>query len=270
MVENEFHQMFNEYYYAHDCGIPYERNETWMSFFGKIAERIIAEINPKTVLDAGCAMGFLVVSLRTRGIETWGIDISEYAINKVHQSIKPYCQVKSITQELDQKYDLIISIEVVEHMQKLDAEDAIKNLCQYSDQILFSSTPFDYKENTHINVQLPEYWAGLFALNGFFRDFNFDASFITPWAVLYKKRTYQIGELVREYESKYFQLWKENVDLRQVNIDQQKEMALSFEELSEAENQIFVYSNNFTIKIPRIFKKIKRMLGLQISKNEPN
>ena len=49
MVENEFHQMFNEYYYAHDCGIPYERNETWMSFFGKIAERIIAEINPKTV-----------------------------------------------------------------------------------------------------------------------------------------------------------------------------------------------------------------------------
>src|SRR6476661_8245522 len=77
---------YGRYYYRHDCGVPYERNDHWLDFFGKIADAIIRDLRPSSVLDAGCAMGFLVEALRARGVEAWGIDISEYAISKVDES----------------------------------------------------------------------------------------------------------------------------------------------------------------------------------------
>jgi len=186
MDSGELSKLYDAYYYAHDCGRPYQRDEEWLSFFANIAERIVSEIGPKTVLDAGCAWGFLVEGLRKRKVEAFGVDISEYAIEHVHVDIQPYCKVASVTEPFERKYDLIVCIEVLEHMPVREAEAAIVNFCKFSDDIVFSSTPFDYKEVTHVNVHAPEYWAGLFARQGFYRDFDFDASFITPGSPLCK------------------------------------------------------------------------------------
>ena len=73
---------YGAFYYRHDCGVPYERNEHWLGFFDRIAEGIVRDLHPTSVLDAGCAMGFLVEGLRKRGVEACGIDISEYAISR--------------------------------------------------------------------------------------------------------------------------------------------------------------------------------------------
>src|SRR3990172_936165 len=135
---------FDAYYFAHGCGRPYQRDDEWLAFFGSIAARIVSDIQPRTVLDAGCAMGFLVEELRNRGVEAYGVDVSEYAIERVHPSVKPYCWRGSVTEELSQRYDLIVCIEVLEHMQAAEAEQAVANLCQHADDVLFSSTPFDY------------------------------------------------------------------------------------------------------------------------------
>jgi len=215
---------FGEYYYSHDCGTPYERTEPWLTFFDNIADRIVKELEPKSVLDAGCAYGFLVEALRNRGVEAWGIDISEYAISNVHESIKDYCRVGSIVEPFDRRYDLIVNIEVLEHMQKDEAIKAIENFCLSSDRVLFSSTPFDYKEATHINVQVPEYWSREFSKYSFYRDLSFDASFITPWSSLFVKRKKTIPDLIYEYENKFWTLNKENVDLRQHVIEQVSKM----------------------------------------------
>ncbi|MHB0966791.1 MAG: class I SAM-dependent methyltransferase [Bellilinea sp.] len=188
-----------------------------MEFFQTIADRIIADLQPKTVLDAGCAKGFLVEGFRNRGVEAWGVDISEYAIQQIHESIKPYCRVGSITDSFPQKYDLIVTIEVVEHMTAEMGKKAIANLCAHADRILFSSTPFDFKETTHFNVQPPEYWSREFARHGFFRDVDFDASFITSWAVFYQKSNRPAHLLAYDYERRFWLLWKENTDLRELN-----------------------------------------------------
>ncbi len=224
MSQDQSSCIFNAYYYAHDCGRPYERDEFWLAAFDRIAEQIIATINPGTVLDAGCAWGFLVEALRNRGVEAWGIDISPYAIDQVHESIKPYCRVGSLTDPLEREYDLIVNIEVLEHMPSEDARLAVKNMSQFTDDILFSSTPFDYKEATHINVQPPEYWAGLFAQHGFYRDVDYDGSFITVWAVRFRKQSVAIPELIHQYERRFFYLWKENADVRQRLLEMQMEM----------------------------------------------
>ena len=216
---------FDVYYFAIGCGRPYQRDAKWLDFFGNIADRIISDIRPASVLDAGCAWGFLVEALRQRGIEAYGLDISEYAIQNVHADIKPYCWVGSVTDTFPRKYDLIVCIEVLEHLPKAQAEQAIVNFCLHSEDVLFSSTPFDYKESTHFNVQPPEYWSELFARQGFFREIDFDASFVTQWAVRYRRKSEPLPYMVREYERKFFLLWKENTDLRSLALEMRAGLA---------------------------------------------
>jgi len=233
---------FDAYYYQHCCGSLYERNDAWLNFFGGIAKRIVTEINPATALDAGCAMGFLVECLRQESVLAEGIDISEYAISKAHGSIQPYVRVGSITQPLPQKYDLIVSIEVLEHLHQQECEEAIQNLCQFTDDILFSSTPYDTVEATHYNVQLPDYWIEQFARHGLFRDVDFDATFITPWAIRFRRRQEPVQRIVRNYERKNWALSVENTDLRSQLIAlggqlTQAETQVEFAQASLAETQ---------------------------------
>jgi hypothetical protein len=150
---------FDATYFATGCGLPYERNAHWLGFFGGIADRIVRGINPRTALDASCAMGFLVEALRERGVEAYGVDISEYAISQVHPSVKPYCRLGSITEPFERRYDLIVCIEVLEHMPAAKGEQAIANFAAHTDDVLFSSTPHDFTEATHDNVQPVEHWA---------------------------------------------------------------------------------------------------------------
>jgi SAM-dependent methyltransferase len=165
---------FGSYYYAHDCGAPYERNEYWLGFFRKMAERIRIDLAPRTVLDAGCAFGMLVEELRELGVEAFGVDVSEYAISQVGETVRPFCRQASLAEPLSDRYDLITCVEVLEHIPPIDAEQAIANLCAASDRILLSSSPFDYGEPTHVNIRPPEDWAASFAKHGFVADLDVD------------------------------------------------------------------------------------------------
>ncbi len=222
---------FDAFYYEHCCGMPYARNEAWLGIFGGIAARIAADMAPRRVLDAGCAMGFLVEGLRDRGIDAWGIDVSAHAIAQVHESVRPYCRTASVTDELGGDFDLIVSIEVVEHMPIREAEAAIANICAHTTDVLFSSSPLDYREPTHVNVHPPEYWAGQFARHEFYRDVDYDASFVVPWAVRFRKRREPMHRLVVDYERRYWELLRQALDTRQYSSDTQKKLAEAEAEL---------------------------------------
>jgi SAM-dependent methyltransferase len=194
---------FGAFYYAHSCGRPYRRDAEWMAFFGGIADRIVEGIAPQRVLDAGCAFGLLVEALRTRGVDASGVDLSAYAIGRVDERVRAFCRRASITEEFQERYDLIVCIEVLEHMPSADAEAAISNMCRHSDDILVSSTPSDHGEPTHINVHPPEHWAELFARHDFHRDTEYDATFITEWAVRFRRRREPVYRVIRGYERLY-------------------------------------------------------------------
>src|SRR5262249_36728466 len=137
---------FDAFYYQHCCGDPYTRTDEHLKMFGAMADRIVADIAPKTALDAGCAIGMLVEALRTRGADAQGIDLSTHAMSQVPEGVRPFCRQGSIADELGGRYDLIVSIEVLEHMPAPDSEAAIANFCRHTDDVLFSSSPFDYHE----------------------------------------------------------------------------------------------------------------------------
>ena len=207
--ENEIYD--KDYYDNYDIGVDhvsYKESEIIANHLGFVADKIIETINPKTVLDVGCAMGFLVKALRDRGVEAYGIDISEYAISQVDDSVKPFCRAVSSTETLPkdfpQHFDLVFNCEVIEHINETDALLSVKNICSYADKVLFSSTPDGYEEETHINVQKNFYWAKAFAENGFLNNLESDPTFLTKHALLFEKKSMDTANLVEAYEKNIF------------------------------------------------------------------
>ncbi len=206
-------------------GGPYERNERWLSFFDAVATGIVRDFHPTTVLDAGCAMGFLVEGLRKLGVDASGIDVSEYAISQAHESVAGHCRVASLAEPLGARYDLVTCIEVLEHLPPEETDKAIANLCAATDKLLLSTTPGDFGEPTHLNVQPPEWWSAKLAEQGFYRDLDRDLSYISPWAALFSRQEEPQTETVRRYDRSWWRLRREVTEVRESLLDSQRQLA---------------------------------------------
>ena len=183
------------YYKEYDIGaksVDYLQSPELRGFHAGVARDVVAYFQPKTMLDAGCAMGVLVSEFRKLGVDAYGMDYSDYAVNNADPIARPYCHQGSLADpfpaELPRRFDLVTCMEVLEHMSPEDSRKAVANLCSVTDTVIFCSTPDDFEDPTHINVQEREYWAALFAENGFFDDLNNRPLFMTSYAVCYRKR----------------------------------------------------------------------------------
>lgn len=195
-----------EYYKEYDVGcgkVDYSDSEYTKGFLTQIAQKIADDLHPRTVLDAGCAMGHLVAALRDLGVEAYGVDISKYAISKVREDIRPFCKVGSLTEPLPSglpdRYDLVVTVEVLEHLYEDEGRQAIRNICKLTDEVLFTSTPDDFTEPTHVNVQQREYWCRVFFENGFVDDLNYRPRYLTSHALLFR-RSANMGRQIEDYE----------------------------------------------------------------------
>ena len=238
--------LYDEYYYSAygAAHAPYGRDDPrWMAFFRNIAERIDREIAPRTVLDAGCAKGFLVENLRDRGIEAYGVDISEHAIGEVRDDIRPHCWVGSLTDPLTRHYDLIVSIEVLEHVPVESIDDVVANLCAHTDDIVMSTTPDEYADPTHLNVRPAEYWIELFGHHGFHHDLQYDPSYIAPWALRMRRIRDAAPRIFAGYEREVYRLraeLRERIGMEMQQRNDLAEQAARIQELSGAEQQRLV------------------------------
>lgn len=175
-------------------------NPQWRDFFQVVADRLVGIANPRTVLDVGCARGLLVQALVARGVDATGTDISAHAIDSAHDDVRARLSVASAAEPWDGRFDLITCIEVLEHMSPVEAQKAIDNMVASTDLVLFSSSPADHDEPTHVNTRPTAQWAGWFAERGFFRRTDVDVSFLSPWAVLFERSDLTVHALAQRYE----------------------------------------------------------------------
>lgn len=229
----------------------YENATDIKEFLRGVAEKIQDGIKPQSVLDVGCAMGYLVETLRDLGVEAYGIDVSEYAISRVRDDLKPYCKASSALDELPEgfprHFDLVTAIEVAEHLYKEDSDLFFDHLCAWGDRVVFSSTDDDYDEPTHVNVQKIEYWTKKFAQRGFYRDFSSDLSYLTRHAICFARRENLTEEtLAEEYER-----------LLRVTVDDKAELA---QKLADSQNQMDV--------LKAIFERYQKENEAEISQLE--
>ena len=125
-----------DYYDAYGTAagaVSYKDNRSLKEFYQQFADQIVKDFHPKTFLDIGCAMGTLVAALRDRGVNAYGIDISEYAISQVPEDIRPYCRAQSALENLPADfpthYDMVSCIEMIEHLEEPDGLALIKKMC---------------------------------------------------------------------------------------------------------------------------------------------
>lgn len=179
-------------------------DESRIEFYNATAKQIATLFSPKTVLDVGCATGYLLSGFRDLDIDCFGIDISEWAVNQIQERDRSFAKVQSLFDSLPesfpQHYDLVTCIEVAEHIPEEDADKLIKRLCQLGDYVVFSSSPSDLEDRTHCNVQQAEYWCKRFASNGFYRTMDRILTLPTEWTLCFTKTTWNKAQIVEAYE----------------------------------------------------------------------
>ena len=86
----------------------------------RTAEALVERFDPKSVLDIGCAKGYLVYAFRELGIEAYGVDMSEYATSQSPPEIRDYLLNADVDQERlpfsDEMFDLVSATEILEHL----------------------------------------------------------------------------------------------------------------------------------------------------------
>ncbi len=154
--------------------VPYSHDEI---FHNMIAPRIIAGklypvLHPKTVVDVGCGLGTFLRAFKELGVETiLGID-GEWVDRKLLSQHISLSEFKPADLQagfsVNARFDLVISLEVAEHLRSESAERFVKNLVALGDVILFSAaTPITWYDSSHLNNQWPDYWSDRFAAHGY-------------------------------------------------------------------------------------------------------
>lgn len=133
-----------------------------------LVRRAIPEIS--AAVDVGCGVGTWLRVLGEQGTaEIVGIDG-----DWVHDEalvIPSQCFIRSNLSEndirLDRRYDLVISLEVAEHLPAQRAEQFVTQLTSLGDFVLFSAAIPGQGGTNHVNEQWPEYWISRFEARGY-------------------------------------------------------------------------------------------------------
>ena len=140
------------------------------------ASSIINNIEFDSVLDFGCAKGFMVYAMRLLGKDAFGVDVSSYAVENCHPKVKGLLTVIEDKKDIIGGWDLIIAKDVLEHIPKdqiLDTLIALRNRCKK----IFIAVPLGENDKyrireysmdiTHVTREPEEWWLTTVVAAGF-------------------------------------------------------------------------------------------------------
>ncbi len=126
-------------------------------------------LQPKSIIDVGCGDGTWLSVFKDYGIEDiLGVD-GDWVDGQLLQ-ISPENYLSSdLTKplELHRKFDLVVSLEVAEHLPKSYAETFVDSLVRLGPCILFSAAVPGQGGTNHLNEQWQDVWAQYFQAKGY-------------------------------------------------------------------------------------------------------
>jgi ubiquinone/menaquinone biosynthesis C-methylase UbiE len=123
--------------HAENSGIPRFAEEYRYSRNGAVVEKLICDLKPAAVLDAGCGCGWFSFKLQEAMGETFfaGVDISPFKIScfqkknvAVNGNMKPTLANAGVLPFTDESFDVVLLREVIEHLP--DPEKAISEFAR--------------------------------------------------------------------------------------------------------------------------------------------
>ena len=153
-----------------------------------------------SILEIGCAKGYLVKAFRVLYRKAYGIDISHYAIHNADSEIKNFCYWGTLNKESSKylpmiKFSVCIAKDVFEHITKPDLIDILKYIPSTR---LFVIVPLgngngqyialnNNMDKTHVICESADWWLKFFGMQ--------------KWTV--EKFTYQIPGIKENYYEHY-------------------------------------------------------------------
>lgn len=126
-------------------------------------------VSPGSLLDVGCGVGAWLETARQLGVEDFlGVD-GDYV--DAGQLVIPRDRfvAADLARPWDagRRFDLVMSLEVAEHLPPSSADEFVHTLARHGDVVLFSAAAVEQGGTAHVNEQWPRYWAERFAREGF-------------------------------------------------------------------------------------------------------
>lgn len=134
------------------------------------AARIIKDrLRPETVLEVGAGCGYILKGLQDRGVSVTGTEGSEWYRPRLAEIIgAENVVIQDLRVPFDLgKFDLVMSFEVLEHLEEEFAEVAVDNITRHANRCLITACPRG-DGYWHINYKPMEYWQDLFSKKGYY------------------------------------------------------------------------------------------------------
>lgn len=153
--------------------------ETYLLRDRDLAKFLVNKFRPRTILILGCARGYLVKAFREVGVEAWGIDISEWAIQNSPEEVREYLycgDICDLSVFRDKQIDLIVGLDVFEHIKIPDLYLAISEASRVGKNIVLDVPIGDDDlhpdksngtDKSHVSVYTPKWWVQAFAKHDF-------------------------------------------------------------------------------------------------------
>jgi len=136
----------------------------------RILPLILKLIRCESAVDVGCGVGAWLRVLKELGVrDVVGLDGSYVNPQQLLISQQEFRAVDLTNPiHLDRRFDLVVSLEVAEHLPPNTADSFVASLVGLGPVVLFSAAiPYQFG-TSHVNEQWPEYWAERFAHHGYF------------------------------------------------------------------------------------------------------
>jgi hypothetical protein len=156
------HETYSADFYIENQGNSYNSAK-------KVVPLVCDLLAPSSVVDIGCGSGAWLKAFSEGGVHTiQGIDGPWVD----HESllINPdFFQCRNLEDglDLDERYDLAVSLEVAEHLPEAFAGEFVRQLTLLSDVILFSAAIPHQGGTQHVNEQWQSWWAEKFRKHNF-------------------------------------------------------------------------------------------------------
>jgi len=173
--------MYDEDYFEHGekNGVSLYTDYRWLPELTiPMAARMLEYLSIRdtdTVLDFGCAKGFLVYAMRLLGREAYGYDISKYAWAHAHPPVAARIH-NDLDLTFDHPCDWVVCKDVLEHVEKADLVPLLSQLRSTISRGFFVvplgdgkryCIPDYEKDATHVIREPMEWWAEQFAAAGY-------------------------------------------------------------------------------------------------------
>jgi cyclopropane fatty-acyl-phospholipid synthase-like methyltransferase len=167
-----------DYWESLDGGAGYRDSPVWEDLAHVLQE--VFGHNGLRMLDIGCAAGYLVHHMRRRGTESFGCDISRYALDMAPEIVQPFLTRLDLTtpgsmgHQPQLPFELVVCLETLEHIPEDALDTCLANIARAMPEtglaflsICLDDVPDWGSDPTHITIHSRSWWFDRLTAFGF-------------------------------------------------------------------------------------------------------